>query len=97
MGGRGCWLFDTQVSDNARYSPPSISFRYISTVGISLYGTLLQREPPIVTPVLKPNVLDVALVALHRGLRDVADHITSVTEAADVTAAARELRDALPG
>ena len=52
------------MSDDARYSPPSIRFEYISAVGTSLYGTRLQRELPVVTPVLKPNVLDVALVAL---------------------------------
>ena len=47
------------MSDNARYSPPSIRFEYISAVGTSLYGTRLQREPPVAASVLKPNARDV--------------------------------------
>ena len=47
------------MSDNARYSPPSIRFEYISAVGTSLYGTRLQREPPVAALVLKPNARDV--------------------------------------
>ena len=47
------------MSDNARYSPPSIRFEYISAVVTSLYGTRLQREPPVAALVLKPNARDV--------------------------------------